>query len=581
MRRFIATTLVAWAATAVQAEGLSIPNHNVDDFQSELRDNENGTASALRAQAVRDTAGKIYNEPRAWVIDGKPYPFCNGPVVRPGSLAASIVAKESQLLKSYSDTHAASYIQTAASITYKSVDDYLSFYDKIQTTLPRPMGSDISDETYGEQRLTILGFTLKTTSADSYAAILEDVPDEQAASVCGDFSTVASLGQSERLLVSDFGDFAQWTDEKQKATKYAPGTIGFFCFNEEKSQLLPLAIHIVDTNITYTSADRLEEWTLAKMALTSVELNFQQIWHFAETHATTSPIRVELMRNTAPTHPINALLQHHFQVDSALELAASIQLFNKSTAVDQTLAWGATGSMRYLAHLFDKRMSMKNTFNADIKRLGNSLPRIHKYAQYGAMHHEAIETFVREYLGAYYRDDFAVRGDRELNAWARACAQIPHLADFPEKFENLEKLVQLVTHLVFTVTVKHHAMNGAVSWHMVSMPYSTPALWKPLPRSKLTKEDKLDLVEYTIPPTQIRGFIMLVSLFRRDLPHDRSLLEAYNVAPFKDEANLNNVIDRHMRNLQSIENRISGQENGQQWPYVVLKPSMLPYYSWI
>ncbi|DAZ94853.1 TPA: hypothetical protein N0F65_012542 [Lagenidium giganteum] len=565
------TKLIAVAAAVIAAvDAMSIPSKDL------------GATADARAQQVRDTATRIQNEDRAWKIDGQLYPFCRGPVPYPGSLAATIVAQENQLLANYSDTHAPSYVAAAASITYKTLDDYLSFYKKVESpSLPRPMSTDISDENFGAQRLSVLGFTLKTATASDYPSIFANITAEQASSVCGCDTTVAKLGDNELLFVSDFGTHGQWTDDKQRATKYAASAIGVFCLNEEKKQLLPLAIHIVDTKLTYTPFDREDEWTLAKMALQVVELNWQQIWHFAETHATTSPIRVELIRNTAPNHPVNALLQHHFQADSALEVGASVTLFNTSTAVDHTLAFGATGSMRYLNYLFTNRLSMAHDFPTDMERLGSRLPKIHKYAQYGSLHYHAIRAFVREYLRTYYDSDNAVRGDQELQAWAKASATIPHLADFPDKFDSLDGLVRLVTHLIHTVSIRHHAMNGAVSWQIVTMPYSTPALWKPLPTHKLVDEDELNLVEYTIPASRVQELIGLVSIFRRDVPRTQSQFEAYSVAPFTGEAQLAGVIARRTRALEKIESTINSQEDGQEWPYVVLRPSMLPYYSWI
>jgi hypothetical protein len=68
------------------------------------------------------------------------------------------------------------------------------------------------------------------------------------------------------------------------------------CRNGAKRQLLPLAITLVDSELTYTKADSPGEWQLAKMALHATEVNFQQMRHFVETHLVSVPVQVEMIR---------------------------------------------------------------------------------------------------------------------------------------------------------------------------------------------------------------------------------------------------------------------------------------------
>ncbi|KAE9003100.1 hypothetical protein PR002_g17432 [Phytophthora rubi] len=232
--------------------------------------------------------------------------------------------------------------------------DFQRAYKELADTgmMPAPLALDSSDENFSAMRLSILGNNLKLVHAGEYADYLWDIPCPLFQDVCGE-PTLASTLSSHKLFVADLSDYGELTDEASTDSKYIPNVVGFFCNNIKKRQLLPLAITLVDSKLTYTKADSRGEWQLAKMAFHATEVNFQQMRHFVETHLVSVPVQVEMMRSLATEHPIYALLDYHFFADFGREYFARRELLSPGTPYDLVTGYGATGSLRAVMREFE------------------------------------------------------------------------------------------------------------------------------------------------------------------------------------------------------------------------------------
>ncbi|DBA01510.1 TPA: hypothetical protein N0F65_004860 [Lagenidium giganteum] len=560
----------ATATSSTAHAGLSIPNKLW------------GEEYDARVSDVAKIAASIQNEPRALTIRNVSYPFSYGPVARPGSLAANIVNEEGAELEGRKDPNAAKYVGIAANTTFNTENDYLAYYDKIASFVPRPMSTDISDDTFGELRMTGFGFKIaQVRDAEQYGDTLAIVADRDVSRVCGRRVTADSLLENGDLYVVDFSDVAQWNDPSNPK-KYVPNIIGFFCHNTRRSKVLPFAIHLVDQELTYTPFDNADEWKLAKMALNAAEINWQNMQHFVETHLMTSPVRVELMRTTAASHPVNALVQYHCRGDIALEAIAPVTLIAAGTVIDQAFAWGATGSMRFFKHQFDQKLSITRNFVVDAQERGIDTLPLSKYYKYASMYWDALGGFVSAYLRAYYCSDEDVQNDQELQNWVKACTSIPQLTDFPSFIDSIDELSDLVLHLIFSSSVRHHSMNGMVTWDTASIPYSMPSLWKPWPTRKLASGESLSIVDYNVPVSLTPSAIGAVLVFRREAKSPSATFSrAYTGAPFANETVVAESVGDFQAMMEYIESQVETDEQDEKWPYRILQPSRLPFTAWI
>ncbi|KAK1933590.1 Manganese lipoxygenase [Phytophthora citrophthora] len=544
-----------------------------------------------RAAEIAFMANNLQNEERAWPIDGQDLPVYMGPVARPGSIAEKLQyqdLKELSALKPDTPELMAALAKRWLS-QLNSIEAYTRFYELFHPIVDVPTDSvDHGDEGFGASRLGLRGFNLRVIRDEDVDPQDGTLTDENVSRICGSGASIRSLRAQKKLFVVDLATIGQWGDptvskvEKEEETstqprKYLPSVIGYFCFNEK---LLPLAIQLVDSGLTYTPFDSKEEWQLAKTALNAAEATFQQMQHFSESHTLSIPIRVELYRTLAERHPVRALLMRHFALDFGLEQQAGVVLFNTSTPLDLTFGIGAAGCVRLLEHQ-RTQISLLDDVYSDVKARGiQSLP--HKYAVYGKMHADAISEFVGRFLDVYYDDNDAVKTDVELQQWAAACAKIPHLHDFPADFKDKQQLHKLLTRLVFQSVIKHHAMNGEVTWTTVAMPFSAAALWKPLPRRKERDgRAKIDIFSYLQPRELFPAMVFLSALFNRPRPEETTLQSVYHVAPFVDDPRLEPAIRTYDAELQAIDEFIMANEEHEKQPYYILRPGSLPQNTWI
>ncbi|KAG3029249.1 hypothetical protein PC121_g5594 [Phytophthora cactorum] len=542
-----------------------------------------------RAAEIAYMATNLKNEKRSWPIDGQDLPVYMGPVAQPGSVFEKLQTQDlvtlSALKPDTPELMAALAMRWLPQLN--STEAYTRFYELFHPIVDAPTDSvDHGDVGFGASRLSLRGFNLRAIRESDDDPEDETLTAENVAKVCGVGASVQSLRFDNKLFIVDLATIGQWgdpsvprveRDEESVAGKYLPSVIGYFCFNE---QLLPLAIKLVDSDITYTPFDSADEWQLAKTALNAAEATFQQMQHFSESHTLSIPIRVELYRAFAEKHPVRALLMRHFALDFGLEQQAGIVLFNTSTPLDRTFGIGAAGCVRLLEDQ-RTRISLLDDVYSDARERGiQQLP--HKYVAYGKLHADAISTFVGSFLDVYYADDDAVKTDVELQQWAAACAKIPHLRAFPAAFENKETLHKLLARLVYQSVVKHHAMNGEVTWTTVAMPYSAAALWKPLPsRKERAGHPKIDVFSYLQPRELFPAMIFLSALFNRPRPEETTLTSVYHVAPFTDDPRLHTAIRAYDAELQAIDNFIVANEQHEMQPYRILRPENLPQNTWI
>ncbi|POM78233.1 hypothetical protein PHPALM_4253, partial [Phytophthora palmivora] len=229
-----------------------------------------------RNNIVNATSYKITNVDRQFRVGEKYYPLNPGPTII-SSLYNTTLKSQVGVLSTLDNENGSTVQATLQKMgPYKSLESFKAGYDALENAglIDTPQAFDNSDENFGAMRLGIRGYKIK---------------------LCNDESIDAAIA-NHKVFVQDFSTMGQYTDSNKTQSKYAPNVVGFFCNNNANGLLLPLAIKIVDTGLTYTKEDSAGEWQLAKMALDATELNFQQMFHLVHTHMVSIPIQVEMMR---------------------------------------------------------------------------------------------------------------------------------------------------------------------------------------------------------------------------------------------------------------------------------------------
>lgn len=556
--------------------------------------------SPARATETHRMRQLIANEQRVWRVgssgDGHDLPFYDGPVTRPGSLAEQIRDAElTQVHSTMPDTaRLLGALAAHSSPSMTSVDAFAGFYESFALLMAPPRASlNLSDEFVGAQRLSARGFSLKRVDNGLLGhrgpATLSG---DQVAQVCGTNATLDALLKAGAMFEVDLSELRSFraTDGRRQFT---PAVVAHFCWDRDRDALVPLSIELLDSGLTYSRFDSPLDWAMAKVALNAAETTQQQLSHFVETHALSIPLRVELYRWLAAAHPVRVLLTRHFALDLALEDQAGVVLFNASTPLDRTFGLSAVDCVRFInaqlqaGHAVSRALHWGRDGDApdlgpvqqDLRDRGLfGLP--HRYAEYAQLHFEAIAAFTRAFVDAFYADDAAVGRDGELQAWVCASASVSHLrAAFPSRVASKQRLAELLARLVFLAAVKHHAMNGETTWETLAMPYSAPALWQPLPTDKQPGGAEEELLHYLQPADRFPDLVFLSAVFNRPREEQHSLFGAFG--SLGADARLATAVDAYERALRGIDAQIAAQEDGQIWPYHLLRPARLPHNNWI
>ena len=201
------------------------------------------------------------------------------------------------------------------------------------------------------------------------------------------------------------------------------------------------------------------------------------------------------MRNLPDPHPIFKLLRPHFRYTMAINCRARASLINDGGIIDTLFAIGGKGRQElmrrggtaYNIHLTNIKRNTKERGVDDPK----TLPGYH-YRDDGFKLWNAMESYVRNVVDDFYRDNAAVKGDDELQKWAQDIhtygfpgyfgAEDGH--GFPEQIDGKETLIELCTLIMFTGSAQHSAVNFGQYTYYGFVPNAPPGLRLPPPTKK-------------------------------------------------------------------------------------------------
>ena len=533
----------------------------------------------FREEQLMSIQGKIENSQRFHAYDGKSYKeIPRGPLPLPGSLAEKIIASEAVDFNSRGAEIPDSLVYGALSsgaIPLVTIEDFAEMYQYFEPQLPVPLALKNwkNDTYYGDLRRTYLGHKLTKLESPLFDLDLNQTQLEDL------------LGHSNGLENSELYGIDHWDVQNYNANdhrvNHVPGVQAMFTVKDD--QLIPIAIRL-SNNLVYTRFDTSDEWMLAKISLNIAETLWTSANHFMTTHLLIEPIRVEMMRHLSERHPVYALLSHHMKNGFVTTIAGLIRLFTNGTTLDEISAWGAEGYMNYYDQLTKEGVDFNNTFENDMKNRGLNNLVAYRQGSDSKKILNKITVFVYEFLLSYYgaNADDEVMADKEIQAWAAACASTAtnggNVKNFPTSIESIDVLTHVVSHIIYLAAVKHHAMNSNTLWHGSPFPAASFSLWAPLPDKK---GEPLDLVSYLPPsPELVAKNVLLLHAFLRKLNSEDSLTYSYVEINLGEKSET--LIREFQKNMIEIQREIRERERQEQGlRFEILSPENLPYFTWI
>ena len=176
------------------------------------------------------------------------------------------------------------------------------------------------------------------------------------------------------------------------------------------------------------------------------------------------------MRNLPDAHPLYKLLQPHFRYTIGINSAARRVLISDGGVIDQTFSIGGKGKemlMHRASMVYDVQGA---NIKENVKKRGVDdpilLPNYH-FRDDGLLIWNAIESYVTEIIGIFYKSDDDVKEDTEVQSWANdvhfhAFPGYDGASDghgFPENIQSREDLIRYCTLIMFTGSAQHAAVN--------------------------------------------------------------------------------------------------------------------------
>ncbi|MDD9952583.1 MAG: lipoxygenase family protein [Zetaproteobacteria bacterium] len=546
-----------------------------------------GNAAVKRRQALDSIQDKIENVDRFHAYDGETFiQVPRGPLSpdsdlsQPQSLAEQMAVEEIIDADSRATEGAAELVGglliAQKEVPVATLEDLVRMYQSFTTLWPVPYTVDNwkSDFQFAELRRTYFGHQLKKVDASFFDLGLSPT---QLSHLLGSDKPLAE----HALYGIDLRDVEKYNANDGRPQR-VPGSQVLFALNS-CDDFVVLGIKL-SNGLVYTPFDAEEEWMMAKIAVNTGEFLYTSAQHFMDTHLLVEPIRVELMRHVSRQHPVHALLMHHLKNGYGNTILGFRKLFTNGTPLDQLSAWGAKGYMEFYGKQTEQRVDFSKTLEQDYEQRGlNDLPG-YRQAEDSRAVRDVLRQFVHDYLRAFYggrHADRNIAADQELQDWAAACvsAQGGHVLNFPESITSLEQLVDTVTHIIYLVAVKHHAMNSAVVWHTAALPATTVGMWAPIP----TRKGAPINLRAFLPPTPelVAAQVLVAQVFLRKLQPQDSLLNSYvgNLPTRRDPWEVKAFRRRLRRVMKDIQQRES--QRGEKVLYDILSPDKLPYFVWI
>lgn len=374
------------------------------------------------------------------------------------------------------------------------------------------------------------------------------------------------------------------------AQKYVNAPMALFAVPPGGGALRPVAIQCAqkpDAHATPILTPNMGwHWEMAKYVVRCADANVHEVVsHLCMTHLRTEAIVLATARHLAANHPLTVLLRPHFEGTLHINHEAVTIMLAPKGAIDRIFAGTIESIHGLAARTLQVPDYLERMLPRDLAARGvddkTMLPD-YPYRDDSLRIWSAIHAWIREYVGTYYHTDLDVIQDNELAAWTRALSEPVHcggVAGFGS-ITNRQMLVDKLTHIVFTASAQHAAVNFPQWTDMSQARALSGGCWALAPSSSTpnTEQSWLDLLPpLQLAELQLEFLYLLGSVYHTQLGDYRNNRWPYGDA--LDDPAIALPLSRFRSTLEVIERdimAINQNRNLRAVPYEHLLPSRIP-----
>ncbi|XP_009694152.1 PREDICTED: hydroperoxide isomerase ALOXE3-like, partial [Cariama cristata] len=404
------------------------------------------------------------------------------------------------------------------------------------------------------------------------------VTPEMVAGFLGDGANLSKELQEGRIFIVDYEileDIPAGTIHGRQQHVAAP-----LCLLHQGADglLRPIAIQLNQTpgatNPIFLPNDAEWDWLLAKTWVRNADFyNHQLLTHLLRTHLFAEVFAIATLRQLPTCHPLFKLLIPHFHFTLHINTLARSVLINPGGVIDKGSGVTYEGML-----LLVQRGLAKVTYSSlclpdDITHRGMTRIPNYYYRDDGMKLWEAIESFVSGIVAFYYKEDAAVNGDTELQAWVMDIFTNGFLgrtsSGIPSSLQTMAELTKFLTMVMFTCSAQHAAVNNGQYDLGAFMPNAPSSMRHPPPaaKGKAFLQHFLD----TLPEVDTTANILVALILLSSRLKDMRLLGQYPEEWFT-EAEPRRLIRTFQGRLEGIQDDIEDRNYRAQLRYGYLNP---------
>lgn len=425
-------------------------------------------------------------------------------------------------------------------------------------------------------------------------ALPNDFPlkDDDVRGLLSPGTSVAQAIASKRVFMLDFevlGDipmFRKVGEDGVEERRWAPPA-RCLLYRDDAGKLRPIAIMLgrdPAEDPVFTPNDGEYDWLAAKMYARCSEGNaHQMITHAMRTHFVMEPFVMATMRNLPDAHPVYKLLRRHFRYTLAINEGARVTLLAEGGVFDDFIATGGPdkGHVALGKKGFRVWKLADTKPRVDFERRGVLDPAILPYYPYrddALALWDALEEYVAGVLNHFYKTDRDLVNDTEMQAfWADLTAHGMPADKLPcAELLRVADLVDILTTVLFTVSVQHCAVNYLQYEHYAFVP-NAPLCMRKAPPTKKGVIGLTDLIEMLPTKSQTLWQVAIgraLASFGDDeeyLLNEGGWREEYFTEP-----EMIAVRDRFHARLRAHLEKVKARNEASEVPYTVLSPDKIP-----
>ena len=460
-------------------------------------------------------------------------------------------------------------VTRASMVPVRSVDHYDALFNALPTPAYRAWGAD--DGFFAWQRLA--GCNAAHLRRQGAPDPRFPVTDAQLRAAVGEGDSLDRARAEGRLFALDLSALHGIPQGATQGTpRYSSGALGLFAQSLD-GRFRPVAVQrdpVAGTRIV-TPADG-ARWRHARLDLQVAD----SVWAGAVVHiglhALAGAFQVCTARELAPNHPLRALLWPHFEMTAAANETMKEAVIGVGGFFDELLAPTREAAVDLAVRGLRERPLGDRAPWRDLALRGVddavSLPG-YPYRDDGLPLAGALRRWVDGYLRLWYRDDADLARDPELLAWHRSLGA----ADGPAftgvtPLARVDDLVDLVTTLIFEVTVGHAAVNYTGYDHYAWPETYPSARWAP-PVADGAEPTDDDLLR-ALAPVGVADRMLDLTLPQRQLR--LNTLGEYPPGSF-DDPRVPSLLSTLRAELDAVEQATLARDAARRWRYPYLAPS--------